>query len=117
MTDLPAQSAYIEIERVGGKWADRARSYRAVVDGDVVGTIGNAATERFEVSPGAHVVNLKIDWCRSQKIAIEVAAGETARFRAEARNPWGAIYWITFGCRNYMKFERVDGAPPPPPSA
>jgi len=125
-SDVSTQPAYIEIDRFHGKWADRARAYRIVIDEYAVGKIDNGTTERFEVSPGAHVVYLKLDWCRSQKIAVEVGPGETARFRARARNPWGAIYWVSFGCRNYMKFELIDGAqpqfqdagamPPPPPA-
>lgn len=121
---MSTQPAHIEIDRFHGKWADRARAYRVVIDEYAVGKIDNGTTERFEVSPGAHVVYLKLDWCRSQKIGVEVGPGETARFSARARNPWGAIYWVSFGFRNYMKFELIDGAqsqgagamPPPPPA-
>lgn len=105
---MPAESAAIELRRVAGKWADRRRAYRVIVDGGEVGRLGNGESASFEVAPGSHELHLKIDWCRSERLALDLAPGETAVIECEARNPWQALYWVSFGCRRYVKLTRLS---------
>ena len=61
----------IRIKRDTG-YADRLRAYKVVLDGNVVGEIKNGQQVEFDVAPGKHQLNLKIDWCRSNIVDFEV---------------------------------------------
>jgi hypothetical protein len=84
-------SAWIDVERKEG-WRDRARPYKVVIDGQKVGGVGHGQQESFEVVPGTHEVFLKLDWCRSPKLTVEVAGGQRAKVTCEA----GGNFWMTF---------------------
>jgi len=47
-------------------YADRLRAYKIVLDGVVIGMIGNGETKTFPIVPGPHSLSLKIDWCGSK---------------------------------------------------
>jgi hypothetical protein len=49
-------------------YADRARAYKVVLDGKVIGEIRNGEEKTFEISSGAHELVIKIDWCSSNTI-------------------------------------------------
>jgi hypothetical protein len=51
------------------------RAYKVVLDGVVVGQVKNGQTAEFELTPGQHVLHLKIDWCRSNIVEIDSADG------------------------------------------
>jgi len=61
----------LRVSRDGG-FADRVRKYKVIVKGIEIGQIENGETKEFKVEPGKHEVYLKIDWCRSNKVQIEV---------------------------------------------
>jgi len=50
------------------EFADLLRSYRIVVDDDVIGRIRSGGEVRFDVAPGRHHMHLRIDWCRSNTL-------------------------------------------------
>lgn len=54
-----------------------ARSYRIYLDGKKLGYIGNQQTQEFQVSPGNHALNLKIDWYGSVDLPITLLDKET----------------------------------------
>ncbi|MCA8985852.1 MAG: hypothetical protein R3C12_22920 [Planctomycetaceae bacterium] len=61
----------IRIKRDTG-YVDSLRAYIVVLDGNVIGEIENGQQVEFDVAPGMHHLNLKIDWCRSNIIDFEV---------------------------------------------
>ena len=69
----------IKLKRDSG-WADRARAYKVILDGNDIGAIKNGEEISFEVSDGNHELSLKIDWCRSNSIIFDVS-GNTATFK------------------------------------
>jgi hypothetical protein len=83
-------SAWIDVERKEG-WRDRARPYKVVIDGERAGKVGHGQQESFEVVPGTHEVFLKLDWCRSPKLSVDVAGGQRAKVTCEA----GGNFWMT----------------------
>jgi hypothetical protein len=90
--ELPmSTSASIDVERQEG-WLDRARPYKVIIDGQRAGTVGHGQQQSFEVVPGAHEVFLKLDWCRSPKLTVDVASGERAKVNCAA----GGNFWMTF---------------------
>lgn len=64
----------IRITRESG-YADVLRAYQVVLDGKVVGKIKDGEQFEFDVAPGKHQLNLKVDWCRSNIVDFEVGQG------------------------------------------
>jgi hypothetical protein len=76
MQDGAAQGVLV-ITRADVAWRDRFRSYHVYVDGVRVVDVKNGATVQGPVSPGAHVVYVKIDWVSSPPLTVTVLAGQT----------------------------------------
>jgi hypothetical protein len=70
------QHARIIINRPS-EWANRARPFKIMIDGQQVGIIKNGISEEFKVAPGKHTVYCKVDWCSSKPVDINLAAEET----------------------------------------
>jgi hypothetical protein len=84
-------SAWIDVERQEG-WRDRARPYKVIIDGGRAGTVGHGQQESFVVTPGSHEVFLKLDWCRTPKLTVDVAGGQRVKVTCTA----GGNFWMTF---------------------
>jgi len=66
----------IRVTRDSG-YVDRIRKYKVICDSELIGEIGNGESLEFDVSPGQKEVFLKVDWCRSNKIRIDVPPDDT----------------------------------------
>jgi hypothetical protein len=102
-------SGEIEITRRADGWTDRLRSYAVFVDGDRVGTVARGTSWSATLDPGAHTVQLRLDYCQSPTVSVEVVEGETARLSCFARSPLAALYYSTIGRKRYIGLERSDG--------
>lgn len=100
---IPAMGT-LEIERKAGGYVDTIRKYRVVIDGEQHGVIGRGQTVTFPLEPGTHIVMLKIDWCRSTQLTVEIGLGETMKLWCEpAANPASALWYATFGRKRYIR--------------
>jgi len=79
-TDRMSEAATIRIKRQEGAWRDRFRSYKVVVDGEVVGRIGDGGTMEFPVLLGEHTLKLKIDWTGRRELPFSIRSGEVRAF-------------------------------------
>jgi len=61
----------IVLKRDSG-YADRARKYKLICNGKVLGTILNGETKEFITEQTDLELFLKIDWCRSNKLKIHL---------------------------------------------
>ena len=53
-------------------YADAVRQYLVIIDGNEVGHIKQGESFSYaDLTSGSHVIWLKIDWCRSNKIEFE----------------------------------------------
>ena len=52
------------------------RSYAVVIDDKLHGVIKSGETRHFEISPGAHKIHIKIDWCRSEINTLTLNEGQ-----------------------------------------
>ena len=84
---------------------DRIRAYKVFVDGEFVGKLGNDSSAQFPVEPGEHEIQLRIDWARSRCIRVRATPETPTRLLCSGRPTWQALYWATFGLRNYIRFE------------
>lgn len=66
----------IRVER-NSEWNNKARAIGIYIDGEKVGTINDGETQEYEVENGKHEIFAKIDWCRSQKVELNIAENET----------------------------------------
>jgi hypothetical protein len=98
-------SSWIDVERREGL-RDRARAYKVMIDGQEAGTIRHGSQESFQVTPGTHEVFLKIDWCRSPKLTVDVAGGERAGVTCvPSGSIWTAMFAIVFKPTSYIRAE------------
>jgi hypothetical protein len=67
--------AELIVRRRAAWWQDRMRDYIVLVDGSERGRVGNDAEVRVHVEPGRHRVQLKIDWCGSPVVDVDVPEG------------------------------------------
>jgi hypothetical protein len=95
----------ISVNRDSG-YADRLRNYRVLLDGVEIGRLGNGAAKAFEIPSGPHQLMIKIDWGRSNIVAIDIGESQSARFLCGSNlRGWRlllAIYYMSFGFRNYL---------------
>ena len=75
------------------------RPYRIYINGVYRGKIKKNETKDFEVKNGKHEICAKIDWCRSNKLRVEVKDTvvdvEVGNFSVERRS-FLALFYITF---------------------
>jgi hypothetical protein len=87
-TAAPAESGAIQLSRAHGGYRDLLRRYAVLIDGVQAGRIGRGQTLRFDVPPGVHKLQLKIDWCVSTRLTAEVEPGKSVYF---ACSPGGDV--------------------------
>lgn len=97
------------IRRAHASWADRFRDYRVLVDGQQRALIGDDATVQIPVTPGEHLVRLKIDWCGSQEMRVNVGHGEIVRLECRANsNPLKMLFYISIFRDRYVSLKTVN---------
>ena len=72
--------AVIRVTRVGDGARDLLRAYTVLVDGASVGKVRRGESVETAVEPGAHTVQVKIDWEGSGEWGVTLASGEAAEF-------------------------------------
>ena len=107
--------AALTIARDSG-YADRARSYKVMLDGNELGKIGNGETKQFSVSAGRHELRLKIDWCGSKLVEFDIQEGEDLLFRANSSlrgfKILGTLWKVIFAPNSYILLEQASiGSP------
>jgi hypothetical protein len=70
--------AAIELKRAS-QWTAMFTRFEVYIDEQLAGTIGNSEQVRFELSPGTHLLYLKLDNFVSQPRTIQLKAGETVQ--------------------------------------
>lgn len=55
---------------------DTWRAYRVYIDGQEVGKIGRGKEAEFTLSAGEHKIQLKIDWCGSPTLTVNLVEGQ-----------------------------------------
>ena len=49
------------------------RKYRVIIDGQKVGEIAYGETRLFNLRPGLHKIQVKIDWWKSKSMSIDAS--------------------------------------------
>ena len=84
-------------------YGDVIRPSRGVLDGDQVGEIFDDSSIELSVSPGQHELYLKIDWCRSPILSIEVRPNEDLELECHPAATFLTLLpRITLGRKRYI---------------
>jgi hypothetical protein len=101
------------VRRQKALWQDRMRSYRVYVDGVEVAQVANGAEVQTAITPGEHVVQLKIDWCRSKSLNVNVRPGESLTLECGPNStPLLALVFITLLHGQYLWLRQSETAVP-----
>jgi hypothetical protein len=68
-------------------WQDRFVAYKLLIDGTVAGSVREGASVKVAVDPGHHQVWMRIGWCRSRKLDVEVKDGGGVRLVCRGSAP------------------------------
>ena len=63
------------------EYLNRLRNCDVYIDGKKVDTISNGETKEFNISAGQHSILIKIDWCSSQTLLVDINDNETKSFK------------------------------------
>ena len=95
----------IRLRRRQGGWRDLLRAYQVLIDDQNVGLIRRGEVREIGVTPGVHTIRLKIDWCSSRELPIEIKAGEAIGFTCAAGS--ALRFWDPFvNTGNYIHLTR-----------
>lgn len=98
--------SFIKINR-NKTYADAARAYAVLLDGEKIGEIRSGATAEFPVTAGAHRISLKIDWCGSPEIEFDVRENEIVEFDCgNNTKTFLAFFYILFAPKEYLWLEK-----------
>lgn len=109
--------AEIELKRPSGYRVDRRRAYRVLIDGRKVGKIASGESKAFDVQPGRHELQLKIDWGSSEKLQVDVGDDGQAAFVCGPRITDNDVslkvglrgmYWATLGRGRYIDLRQAQ---------
>jgi hypothetical protein len=93
-------------------YADKIRKYEVLIDGKQVGEIANGETKSFDVTPGGHTIQLKIDWARSNQIEFTSSNNEDLRFKVSSPlrgiNLIKSILFATVLSHKYLILEQLS---------
>jgi len=89
------------------EYSNKFRSIEIYLNGNKIGEIKDGESKEYEIEPGDHILKAKIDWCNSNLINFKVN-DETKRFNLNGRNPFLALFYITFGKDQYLELKPIN---------
>jgi len=93
----------IIVRRANALWQDRVRKYSILLDGKEVAEVSNGSEVAFDVEAGEHEVQIKIDWCTSRKLEIDVpSAGPLTLECGPNASPFTALLYIFLWKNDYI---------------
>jgi hypothetical protein len=100
--------AQIVLSRERGGWRDRARSYDVVIDGERVAKIKRGSQVELPVAPGRHEIVLRIDWCGSPVLELEIQPGDSTQLScAPSGSPAGGLVNVLASPDSYIRLSRM----------
>ena len=98
---------FLTIHRPAG-WQNKLRAYDVVVDGQVVAKLRDGQSTDVPVAAGPHRVQLKIDWCTSPELTVDVRPGAPVALTCGKGTRTLLTLWDTlFRSSQYLSLEQV----------
>jgi hypothetical protein len=99
----------IVIRRDRGGGRDLLRRYQIEVDGRHLGSIRRGGEWQTRLAPGPHLVQLRIDWCTSPVLRLELATGQRVVLRCRPAGGWVSAWTaMTVGRSHYIELLPAD---------
>lgn len=96
------------IHRKKALWQDRARDYRVFVDGVQLGHVENGSVCTVSVEPGMRNVQLRIDWCESKDLHVDISHGESVQLECGPNaTPLLALFQVFSLRKSYVWLRQV----------
>jgi len=92
----------------GSYFSDMARAYKIFIDGVHCGNIKDSEVVEFPVDYGRHEICAKIDWCRSNRLFVEVNSSTVDIEVGPSAVGWRFLFtlvYITFLRHKYLWLE------------
>jgi hypothetical protein len=89
-------------------WADKIRRYHIYLDNVAIGQIGEGEEISQQISAGRHVVDARVDWCRSQSLHFEAQSEDTVVLVQSNLRRWRiffTLFYVLFNRENYLTLE------------
>jgi hypothetical protein len=83
------------VVRRADRYADQLGQYRVIVDGREIGRVANGESTSFQVDPGKHTIQLRIQWCASPPLEFESTPGATVVVECSAPDADLFVLWRT----------------------
>jgi hypothetical protein len=99
--------ATIAVQRTDKPWPDRLRRYAVVIDGTVAGNLRRGESVEVPVPAGRHEVRLKIDWCSSPSVAVDVMPAGRADLAGESIGGFRAFIAMVIQPHSYLRLWQV----------
>lgn len=103
------QGGALEIVRTSNV-TGMVRQAAILVNGQKMGDVGNAGTQRFMLAPGHYQVEARIDWIKSKPFPIEILEGQVRRIEMTLTGPLQAVP-AAFGVGEFFTFKDLGVVP------
>jgi hypothetical protein len=103
-------SAEVSVYRASESWRDRFRAYSLVIDGAVVAKVKRGESATIAVTAGEHAIWMKINWCRSRILRLELSDNESVMVAARSgiRSLLLGLLCVTIWRTRYIKLEEQE---------
>jgi hypothetical protein len=91
------------VVRRASAWGDKLRAYRIIVNGEDRGCVSENGETRVAVAPGRNVVRMKIDWCWSPAVDLDVEEGTVRALECGLNaHPFLVLFYMSFLKHDYL---------------
>jgi hypothetical protein len=92
-------------------YADRLRAYHVHLDGRSIGTLNAGENCEFDIAPGSHSLEVRIDWCTSPLRMFQVKLGEKVEYECGSHlKGWkllASIWYVAVARNKYLELKKV----------
>jgi len=105
----------VTLTRPSGYRTDRLRPYQVYIDRQKVGKIYPDEAQAFQLPPGTHDLQLKMDWVSSERLCLALDENDQQTLICAPRvknnefsilKGYELIYWMSLGFRRYIDLRR-----------
>ena len=98
-------NAVIKITR-GNEYVGMGRKLKVFIDNTYIGNVGWNETSVFPVTTGQHSIYVKMDWCRSAPISVEIEDGGAIEFEVMSPSAVTAVMASLFKAAHFFRLKK-----------
>ncbi len=90
------------------EYSNKFRSIDIYLNNTKVEDLRDGESKEFKVEEGEYTLRAKIDWCYSNSVNLKIKADDVLRYNLSGRNPFLALFYITFGKDQYLELKAIN---------